>query len=85
MVMFLKKFLIFLASLLPWFISVLFMGNTTFYKSLELPVFAPPPWLFAVVWPILYLLLAVSIYIIYTRYDFNKKYRNILILNYIFN
>lgn len=61
------------------------MSNTTFYKSLELPIFAPPSWLFAVVWPILYFLIAFSIYIVYTRFGFSDKYKYTLILNYIFN
>lgn len=80
-----KKFFIFLLSFIPWFLSSLFMSNTTFYKSLELPIFAPPPWLFAVIWPILYFLIAFNIYIVYTRFGFNDKYKYTLILNYIFN
>lgn len=80
-----KKFFIFLLSFIPWFLSSLFMSNTTFYKSLELPIFAPPSWLFAVVWPILYFLIAFSIYIVYTRFGFSDKYKYTLILNYIFN
>lgn len=61
------------------------MGNTSFYNNLNQPFFAPPPWLFAVVWPILYFLIALSIYIIYTRFGFTQKYKITLILNYIFN
>lgn len=80
-----KKFFIFLLSFIPWFLSSLFMSNTTFYRSLELPIFAPPSWLFAVVWPILYFLIAFSIYIVYTRFGFSDKYKYTLILNYIFN
>ncbi len=80
-----KKFFIFLLSFIPWFLSNLFMSNTTFYKSLELPIFAPPSWLFAVVWPILYFLIAFSIYIVYTRFGFSDKYKYTLILNYVFN
>ena len=32
------------------------------YKSLEQPSFAPPDWLFSVVWPVLYFLLGFALY-----------------------
>lgn len=79
-----KKLLKFLLFLLPWFISSLFMGNLSFYKTLNLPFFAPPTWIFPVVWPILYILIAISIYKI-SNYGFSNNYKKYLILNYIFN
>ncbi len=79
-----KKIFKFLLFLLPWFLSSLFMRNVNFYKSLNLPFFAPPPILFAIVWPILYLLIAISIYKI-SKIGFSEKYKYFLIANYIFN
>ncbi len=79
-----KKIFKFLLFLLPWFLSSLFMKNVNFYKSLNLPFFAPPPILFAIVWPILYLLIAISIYKI-SKIGFSEKYKYFLIANYIFN
>ena len=79
-----KKIFKFLLFLLPWFLSSLFMRNVNFYKSLNLPFFAPPPILFAIVWPILYLLIAISIYKI-SKIGFSKEYKYFLITNYIFN
>lgn len=79
-----KKIFKFLLFLLPWFLSSLFMRNVNFYKSLNLPFFAPPPILFAIVWPILYLLIAISIYKI-NKIGFSKEYKYFLITNYIFN
>ena len=79
-----KKISEFLLFLLPWFLSSLFMRNVNFYKSLNLPFFAPPPILFAIVWPILYLLIAISIYKI-NKIGFSKEYKYFLITNYIFN
>lgn len=79
-----KKIFKFLIFLLPWFLSSLFMKNVNFYKSLNLPFFAPPPILFAIVWPILYLLIAISIYKI-SKIGFSEKYKYFLIANYIFN
>lgn len=63
------------------------MTNTNFYKTLELPFFAPPPIVFSIVWPILYFLIALSIYNIYNKFSlkYDLKYRDYLILNYIFN
>ena len=69
-----KKLLKFLLFLLPWFISGLFMGNPSFYKTLNLPFFAPPTWIFPVVWPILYILIAISIYKI-SNYGFSNNYK----------
>lgn len=79
-----KKIFKFLLFLLPWFLSSLFMKNVNFYKSLTLPFFAPPPILFAIVWPILYLLIAISIYKI-SKIACSKEYKYFLIANYIFN
>lgn len=38
------------------------MSNPEAYKSLIKPTFAPPSWVFAIVWPILYLLMAIAAY-----------------------
>ena len=79
-----KKFFKFVLFLLPWFLSGLFMGNPAFYKTLNLPIFAPPSWVFPVIWPILYILVALSIYKI-SEIGFNENYKKYLILNYICN
>lgn len=79
-----KKILNYLIFLLPWFISViLFKIDTNYYQTLDLPFFAPPPILFAIIWPILYILIALTLYIIWDKTD--KKYRKLLIINYIAN
>ncbi len=82
-----KKILIFLLCLIPWFFSGLFMGNMDFYDNLYLPIFAPPGITFGIVWPILYLLIAISIFMIISnnKYKDNKSYYWSLIINYIFN
>jgi tryptophan-rich sensory protein len=43
------------------------MSSTETYKALIKPAFAPPSWIFGVVWPILYLLMAVAAYRIWLR------------------
>ena len=77
------KFLIYF---LPWFIGALF-NNQSFYQNLSLPFFTPPPFIFIIVWPILYFLIALSIYKIYNQFSFkdNKPYNQSLIMNYIAN
>lgn len=78
-----KKILKYIGILLPWFIGgLLFRSDQVFYKSLNKPSFAPPGWLFAIIWPILYILIAFSIY--YVK-DKNKDYLKVLIINYFTN
>lgn len=48
------------------FISAIFtVGSSNQYIQLERPWFAPPPIVFSVVWPILYLFMAIAAYRIY--------------------
>lgn len=78
-----KKIINFILLLIPWFLSsILFKVDTTFYKGLNLPFFAPPPILFAIIWPILYVLITLSI--INTK-DKDINYYKSLIVNYFSN
>lgn len=78
-----KKILKYIGILLPWFIGgLLFRSDQVFYKSINKPSFAPPGYLFAIIWPILYVLIAFSIY--YVK-DKNKDYLKVLIINYFTN
>lgn len=62
----LQLVIIILATELIGMLSSLFSGNTgQIYKSFEKPPLSPPGWLFGVIWPILYLLMAIAAYIIY--------------------
>ena len=79
-----KKFLVYLLFLLPWFISnLIFKIDTTYYQSLDRPWFAPPPIIFGIVWPILYALIAYSVY--KTWSNSNSNYKIYLVINYIAN
>lgn len=78
-----KKFINFIFLLLPWFIGgLLFESDQIFYKTLNKPSFAPPGYVFGIIWPILYILIAISIYKIK---DKNKDYLKALIINYFSN
>ena len=83
-----KKILKFLIILLPWFIGgLLFKSDTLFYKSINKPIFAPPSILFPIVWTILYILIAISIYLIYkdNNYKSTNNYNKSLLINYFSN
>lgn len=79
-----KKIGKFLLYLLPWFLStILFRSDASYFSELNKPFFAPPSWLFGIVWPILYLLIA---YVIYHTYDeADSHYKKTLLVNYISN
>ena len=82
-----KKIILFVVCLLPWFLSSIFISDTSFYKTLNLPFFALPSFAYGIVWSILYILIAISIYKIYSNNNFKdiKEYNIALLSNYIFN
>lgn len=83
-----KKILKFLIILLPWFIGgLVFQTDTVFYKNINKPAFAPAPIVFPIVWTILYILIAISIYLIYkdNSYKNTPDYNKALLINYFSN
>lgn len=79
-----KKIFKIILYLLPWFLSTLiFKMDTNHYNNLIKPPFSPPPITFAIVWPILYLLITISIYKVFNIS--NNKYKITLLINYISN
>lgn len=70
-----------------WFFSSIFITDTSFYQQIILPSFAPEGLIFGIVWPILYLLITLSIVTVIKESTFkdNKSYFIFLIINYIFN
>lgn len=51
-------------------------NNETFYSSLALPRYAPPGWLFGVVWAVLYLLMGLASYLVHTDRRLPRSDRN---------
>lgn len=47
----------------------------TWYAALEKPFFNPPNWIFGPVWTVLYVLMAASLYIVWTKYYKGSKKR----------
>ena len=83
-----KKFLKFLVIVIPWFIGgLIFRSDGNFYKSINKPFFAPPSIIFPIVWTILYILIAISIYMVYKDNNFSetKGYNKALLINYVSN
>ena len=79
-----NNFIKYLLFLLPWFISsILFKSSTIYYESLSLPFFAIPSYLFGIVWTILYVLISISIFIVYENSD--KEYKKYLLINLLSN
>ena len=79
-----NNFIKYLLFLLPWFISsILFKSSTIYYESLSLPFFAIPSYLFGIVWTILYILISISIFMVYE--NSNKEYKKYLLINFISN
>ena len=82
-----KKVIIYILCLVPWFASSLVPFNEKFYNSLKLPFFTPPNSFYGVAWTLVYICIAISIYQIVTNYktDDLKRYSKILGINYLFN
>lgn len=83
-----KNILKFILIFTPWLLSgFLFSKYTTYYTELNLPFFALPSFLYSIVWIILYILIAISIYKIYHTYNLSKlkNYNLYLLINYLFN
>ena len=74
-----KKILLFVASLLPWFLSSLFVGNNDFYRTINKPFFALPDFAYGIVWTILYVLMGISSALIYNE---NRNDKNKALLTY---
>jgi translocator protein len=47
-------------------------GVQTFYAQLVKPVWAPPPWLFAPAWTLLYILMAVAAWLVWRERDLDE-------------
>jgi tryptophan-rich sensory protein len=67
-------------ALLTGLLSGLLSGSQgEVYKSIHLPPFSPPAWLFGVVWPILYIVMGISAYLVYISPADPKDKRNAFI------
>lgn len=56
---------------------------TTWYALLNRPAFAPPNWLFGPVWTILYVLMGISLFLVWQKSPSDKKVGRSLILFFV--
>lgn len=83
-----KKIFLFLGTLIPWFISSIIPLNYKYYDTINKPFFAPPKIFYPIVWTIMYILIAITIYTVLRSYklkDINPSYKITLLINYLFN
>ena len=59
-------------------------ADTPFYTSLIKPGAQPPDWIFGIVWPILFVLMATALYYVWNYYESDIK-RKWFVLLYILN
>ena len=61
--------------------ALLTMNNMDLYSKIEQPPLAPPPWIFPVVWTILFILMGIGAAIVYNKRDTNpEEVRDALII-----
>ena len=73
---------VFLVSILG---SIFTNPNSAWFTSLIKPKFYPPNWLFGVMWSIIYLLIAIGLFLILTKNKMTKKLTILYIANGILN
>lgn len=79
-----KKISIFIPLILGSIVGFLIKDSFSFYQTLTKPFFAPPNWIFPVVWTILYLLMGISYYMVRKK-DESNLVRQIYYLQLFFN
>ena len=84
----LKKILIYILCLAPWFIINLIPLNYNYFNEIKTPFFTPPKLFYPIAWTIIYILISITTYSIITSYKFKeipKSYKITLLINYLFN
>ncbi len=84
----LKKILIFVLCLAPWFLANIFPIDYSYFDTIKLPFFCPPKSFYGIIWTILYILIAISIYGVVNNFrlkDIPKSYKVTLLINYLCN
>ncbi len=67
------------------FSALLTQNSMEAFASLNQPAFAPPGWLFPVVWTILYVLMGIASYLVFTSGKSNGTALTFYVLQLVFN
>ena len=67
-----KKILIFILCLAPWFLNNLIPVDYNYFKEIITPSFTPPALFYGIAWTTIYILIAITIYNIVTTYKFKN-------------
>lgn len=79
-----KSIIIFIIILLLYFIpAFLFKIDKAYYNSLNKPIYAPKDYIFAGVWPILYIIFSLYITLKISKNNFSKELIIYFIINYV--
>lgn len=83
----LKKIIIYILCLLPWFITNIIPLDYNYINEIKTPFFTPPKLFYPIAWSIIYILISASVYRIITSYkkDTPNSYKLTLLINYLFN
>ena len=83
----LKKIIIYVLCLAPWFINTLIPLDYNYLYEIKTPFFTPPKLFYPIAWTIIYILISITTYNIFTTYkkDTPNSYKITLLINYLFN
>ena len=57
-----KKIILFILCLLPWFLNNIIPLNYDYYNKITKPFFAPPKIFYPITWTLIYILISITIY-----------------------
>lgn len=79
-----KIILLFAVLMLLYFLpALLFPSQPEYYRSLNQPFYAPPAILFAIMWPILYVIFALYLAVKYVNRTLSKEQMIYFVVNYL--
>ena len=83
----LKKIIIYVLCLAPWFINTLIPLDYNYLYEIKTPFFTQPKLFYPIAWTIIYILISITTYNIFTTYkkDTPNSYKITLLINYLLN
>lgn len=68
-------------------IGAIFTGSnvSAWYTTIEKPAFTPPGWVFGPAWTLLYLLMGISLYLVWSRAETHKRALSVFTVQLVLN